>query len=547
MLALHSNCPKYKNYGRLSFSFCPSYCQLTREDNAALDKTFIFRYDNIGNITSIKTYAYTTDATPTGTYTEKTYTYDSTYKDRLTNFNGNSITYNSLGCPQYYDNKTWTWTKGKLTRIHRGSSSQPGSKYEDCTFTYDAYGRRTQKYYIYDPNPAVAGDGHYYYKTNYNYDESGRLIREFCTEYRDTGTTTTREFVYLYDESGIIGVMYSVNGAGAQPYFYRRNLQGDVIAIYDQTGSRKVEYAYDAFGNCTVKYTSMSDLANSNPIRYRGYYYDRETKLYYLNARYYNPEWRRFISPDDTSYLDPESVNGLNLYAYCYNDPVNYADPSGNFVISAATLSTIVWAAKSMVVGLVVGAAIGAGFEIGVQINENGWDPATWNLQSIGIAALGGGLSGLITACPVPNFTKLGLLGKLISYGFTFTLGAFGTLISGKVTGEIDFSNGSEVFLGVMVGGFSNVAARGISDLILDYQASKIMNQTRKAKSLEIQRLQGKLGVPGALKGGMRNSYKNFSKLQVANLLFEANPWIRFGIYSSINSAFISSLPYVFI
>ena len=200
-----------------------------------------------------------------------------------------------------------------------------------------------------------------------------------------------------------------------------------------------------------------------------------------------------------------------------------------------------------MVVGLVVGAAIGAGFEIGVQINENGWDPATWNLQSIGIAALGGGLSGLITACPVPNFTKLGLLGKLISYGFTFTLGAFGTLISGKVTGEIDFSNGSEVLLGVMVGGFSNVAARGISDLILDYQASKIMNQTRKAKSLEIQRLQGKLGVPGALKGGMRNSYKNFSKLQVANLLFEANPWIRFGIYSSINSAFISSLPYVFI
>lgn len=300
-----------------------SYGQLVRENNSALDKTFIFCYDNIGNITSVKTYAYTTDATPTGTYTEKTYTYDSTNKDRLTNFNGNSITYNSLGCPQYYDNKTWTWTKGKLTRIHRGSSSQPGSKYEDCTFTYDAYGRRTQKYYIYDPNPAVAGDGHYYYKTNYNYDESGRLIREFCTEYRDTGTTTTREFVYLYDESGIIGVMYSVNGAGAQPYFYRRNLQGDVIAIYDQTGSRKVEYAYDAFGNCTVKYTSMSDLANSNPIRYRGYYYDRETKLYYLNARYYNPDWRRFISPDSTGYIDTENINGLNLYAYAKNHPIN--------------------------------------------------------------------------------------------------------------------------------------------------------------------------------------------------------------------------------
>ena len=67
-------------------------------------------------------------------------------------------------------------------------------------------------------------------------------------------------------------------------------------------------------------------LAIANPIRYRGYYYGQDTGLYYLNARYYSPELRRFISPDDTAYLDPENANGLNLYAYCYNDPVNYAD-----------------------------------------------------------------------------------------------------------------------------------------------------------------------------------------------------------------------------
>jgi RHS repeat-associated protein len=68
------------------------------------------------------------------------------------------------------------------------------------------------------------------------------------------------------------------------------------------------------------------------------YYYDNETGLYYLNARYYSPEWRRFISPDDMSYLDPDSVNGLNLYCYCNNDPVNYADPSGHSAILTATL-----------------------------------------------------------------------------------------------------------------------------------------------------------------------------------------------------------------
>ena len=83
-------------------------------------------------------------------------------------------------------------------------------------------------------------------------------------------------------------------------------------------------------GNCTIaSSTTNTAVANANPIRYRGYYYDDDTGLYYCNARYYSPKWRRFISPDDTAYLDPESVNGLNLYCYCNNDPVNCVDPSG--------------------------------------------------------------------------------------------------------------------------------------------------------------------------------------------------------------------------
>ena len=106
---------------------------------------------------------------------------------------------------------------------------------------------------------------------------------------------------------------------------------GDIVAIYDTNGTKIVEYAYNAWGNCTIKGTTTNYVvAYANPIRYRGYYYDEGTKLYYLNARYYSPEFRRFISPDDTSYLNPENVNGLNLYCYCNNDPVNYADPSGH-------------------------------------------------------------------------------------------------------------------------------------------------------------------------------------------------------------------------
>ncbi len=98
-----------------------------------------------------------------------------------------------------------------------------------------------------------------------------------------------------------------------------------VTAIYDINGNFKVRYLYDAWGNCTISSeTTDTALANANPIRYRGYY-DSNTGLYYLNARYYSPKWRRFISPDSTEYIDPESVNGLNLYCYCGNDP--FASP----------------------------------------------------------------------------------------------------------------------------------------------------------------------------------------------------------------------------
>ncbi|MBP5356549.1 MAG: RHS repeat-associated core domain-containing protein, partial [Clostridia bacterium] len=72
-----------------------------------------------------------------------------------------------------------------------------------------------------------------------------------------------------------------------------------------------------------------------NPIRYRGYYYDNETGLYYLLTRYYDSEIGRFISPDSADYLDPTTINGLNLYAYSKNNPVMYYDPSGHFVVSS--------------------------------------------------------------------------------------------------------------------------------------------------------------------------------------------------------------------
>lgn len=119
----------------------------------------------------------------------------------------------------------------------------------------------------------------------------------------------------------------------------------------------QAKYSYDAFGNCSITNSTNTHLANYNPIRYRGYYFDDETGWYFLNARYYSPEWRRFISPDDTAYLDPETPNGLNLYCYCNNDPINYADPSGHEAVVVSIGMYFLWELTMTIMVLAIVAA----------------------------------------------------------------------------------------------------------------------------------------------------------------------------------------------
>ena len=196
--------------------------------------------------------------------------------------------------------------------------------YEYCNFTYDGYGRRLSKSYSYDPNPGSTSDYSYTYTTTYDYDTSGRLIHETCVETTTYtgGSSSTKEITYLYDETGIVGAVQKV-GSTETTFYFDKNIKGDVIGIYNSSGTKIANYSYDAWGNCTTKTLVANSFIAYNPIRYRGYYYDRETRLYYLNARYYDPSWRRFISPDHVSSLNPSAANGLNLYSYANNNPVN--------------------------------------------------------------------------------------------------------------------------------------------------------------------------------------------------------------------------------
>jgi RHS repeat-associated protein len=307
------------------------YGQLVREDNKPLDATFVYVYNEIGNLTSIEKYAYTASSvTPSGTPITTTIGYTN---DKLTNFGGTTISYNSIGCPTTYEGKTAIWARGKLSRLSVGTMATGISNY---AYTYNAFGQRIGKTYTYTPGKSASaqlGDLLSYSKSYY-YDHAGRLISEsvFKTFYGTDGSSES--IVFLYDESGIIGMARTV-GSTTNAYYFQRNLLGDVVAIYDTSGNMVAKYLYDAWGNCTISSeTTNTVVANANPIRYRGYYYDDDTGLYYCNARYYSPKWRRFISPDDTAYLDPESVNGLNLYCYSNNNPVNasiYVHTSDNY------------------------------------------------------------------------------------------------------------------------------------------------------------------------------------------------------------------------
>ena len=123
-----------------------------------------------------------------------------------------------------------------------------------------------------------------------------------------------------------------------------------MVGVYNSSGTKLVTFKYDAYGNCTMSGDTV--LAQYCKIRYRGYYFDTETGLYWVQTRYYNPQWCRWISPDTLDYLDPETAHGLNLYAYCGNDPINYVDPSGHLIVELIA---------ALILGLatIIGATIG--------------------------------------------------------------------------------------------------------------------------------------------------------------------------------------------
>ena len=317
--------------------------QLLSEDNSITDLYYTYTYDASGNLTKVVSQPRSTTggdgpilmgvidgdtAEPSlapilpnlPVPTVNTYTYsDSEWGDLLTKYNGVSITYDEIGNPlSYYNGSsyTFTWDGRRLATANKGS--------KNMSFAYNSDGLRIAK--------TVNG-----VTTHYVYD--GNIL---LSEYTDTTIV-----VYIYDANGSpIGFKYRDNTYASDAwdvYWYGKNLQGDIVSIYNSTGAKLVSYTYTAWGTTTKAYSNngANTTAVHNNLTYRGYYYDSDLGMYYLQSRYYDPNVCRFINADECAYLGiSKDFASYNLYAYCGNNPITRYDPNGKFWFTVAIILT---------------------------------------------------------------------------------------------------------------------------------------------------------------------------------------------------------------
>ena len=369
--------------------------QLVRENDQRADTTTVYTYTN-GNITGKKVYKYTLG--DVGEEIKSTsYGYsNSEWRDLLTSFNGQAVTYDEIGNPITFGSKSFEWCGRQLERITDGDNTY--------VYAYNTGGDRVSK--------TVNG-----VKTEYFY--NGSILAG-----QKTGDET---LIFMYDNNGdAFGFIY--NG---EEYYYIKNVQNDIVAIADKNGTVVANYYYDAWGNIT-QITGDTALAQTNPLRYRSYYYDSETGYYHLKSRYYYPEVGRFLNADDSEIIDGGNDHILenNLFAYCFSNPVNMTDDTGHWpkwatnlvkvgigalaigIGVAATVATGGAAAPVLVASLkiaVTSAAIGAAIGAGTNAVNHRASTGSWN--GVGKAALSGAVDGAAD----------GFMWGGISAGATFT------------------------------------------------------------------------------------------------------------------------------
>ena len=227
---------------------------------------------------------------------------------------------------------------------------------------------------------------------------NGSKKRIYDAEYGYDMNNNVSKFTSSAGGVSMTGVRYK-NGSTTTDYYFVCNWRGDVIRIYDGAGAVVANYNYDAWGSVIsvtdangAAITDSTHIANVNPLRYRGYYFDSEIGLYYLRSRYYDPAVKRFINADDSNILldDQGNILQYNLFAYCFDNPVNMHDEDGE--------------AAANIIGAVVGGVAGAtlGVLLARKLGLTGWKK--WAL--ISAATVGGAVLGAFLGPYVAKFAK---------------------------------------------------------------------------------------------------------------------------------------------
>ena len=298
--------------------------QLIREYDPDKKVWLGYKYDAGGNLTEVRSYPAAEGGSPEGDGTViKKFVYGSAWKDQLAAMTvegtTRNFTYDANGNLLSDGKYTYSWTKGSLLAKVTGDSLE-------ATYTYDASGIRTSK--------TVNG-----VKTEY-LTAGGSILAEKKNE---------KWQQYLYDGSGqLMAIRYK----GADYYYIRDGLMC-ITGLVDANGGAVVNYRYDSWGKLISITGSMAGtLGKDNPYRFKGYYYDEETGMYYLKSRYYQPEICRFISADERISGIGGIMRGYNMYSYCFNNPINMIDPSGNW---PAFIKNIINAVKNTATNIVNG------------------------------------------------------------------------------------------------------------------------------------------------------------------------------------------------
>ena len=454
--------------------------QLVSEKNSS-KTTFLYAYDTAGNIRSItkggavtKSFGYTNPSWPdlltsvTSGSTTREIQYEGQTRSDDGVVSGDPISGNPI---TYYNGKeyTFTWTKGRQL----AKAVVDGKTVE---YTYDMSGVRTSK--------TVNG-------TTYNYTTlSGKVMRQ---------QWGSKSLEFVYDDGNQPFAMIYKHGQTTELYYYVLNAQGDVIALLNANGTLAASYNYGAWGNYSVhgadgkKTTDATFIGHINPLRYRGYYYDRETRLYYLQSRYYDFANCRFINAD--TYLSTgQGMLGHNMFTYCGNNPVNYCDSSGRFfftllgaVIGAAVGYIDAYIAgedpiKGAIAGGVSGAIAGAGVDIGVIITASTGGIGAGLAAAVIIGAAGGfvgtGISndwqferdGESLALQYMGATLIGGMANAISFGLGPINGEIAKGTVSQIVRSIGYEGMKDFTYNLVTGGiiswFSTFTNRIISTML---------------------------------------------------------------------------------